>query len=65
MVRPCVQNVPEKIGEARPPAYTHGNAAQKSTKDQVERFYISDLACSRLSVEPAELPEIVVDLWVI
>ena len=34
-VRPRGQNVPKKMGEARPAGYTHGKAAQKSTKDQV------------------------------
>jgi len=42
--------------------YTHGKAAQpqRSSKDRW-RDYISDLACSRLGVEPAELSEITVD----
>ena len=36
LVRPCVQNVPGKIGEARPADYSHGEATQRSSKDQVE-----------------------------
>jgi len=53
------QNVPGKIGEARPAGYTHRKAAQRPTKNQVERFYISRLAWSRLGVEPEELSEVV------
>jgi len=34
--RPCVQNVPRKIGETRPAGYTYGKAVQWSPKDQVE-----------------------------
>jgi len=45
----CVQNIPEMIAEVGPASYTHGKAAQRP---------ISDLAWSRLDVEPAELSEI-------
>ena len=33
--RPCVQNVPGKIGEASPTGYTHGKATQRSTEEQM------------------------------
>jgi len=36
LVRPCVHNVPGKIGEASPAGYTHGKAAQRLPKDQME-----------------------------
>jgi len=36
LVRPCVQNVPGETGDASPAGYTHGKAAQRSSKDQVE-----------------------------
>jgi len=42
------------IAEVGPASYTHGKAAQRSNMDKVE-LLISDLARSRLGVEPAEL----------
>jgi len=36
MARPCDQNIPGKIGEARPAGYIHEKAAQRSSKEQVE-----------------------------
>ena len=33
MVQPHDQNAPGKIGELSPAGYTHGKAAQRSTKD--------------------------------
>jgi len=45
MVRSRDQSAPGEIGEARPTGYTHLKAAQRSTKDQMERLqYISSLA---------------------
>jgi len=35
MARQCVQITTEKIGEERPIGYTHGKAAQRSTKDSM------------------------------
>jgi len=35
LVRPCEQNAPENIGEARPAGYTHGKAVQRSSNDRV------------------------------
>ena len=40
LVRPCVQNVPGKIGEASPAGYTHAKAARSSPKDQVEWLHL-------------------------
>jgi len=55
MVRPCVQNVPGKLGEPGPAAaHTNWKAAQRLTRTRW-LGYISDLACSRLDVEAAEL----------
>jgi len=48
-----------ETGEASPAGYTHGEVAARSTKDHVD--YVSDLAWSRLGVEPAEQCEIAVD----
>ena len=59
MDSPCDQNVSAKIGETRPVGCTHGKAAQRSSKDWSD--YTSDLAGSRICVEPAELFEIAVD----
>jgi len=53
-VQSCVQNIPGMIAEVGPASYTHGKAAQRSNMDKVE-LLISDLARSRLGVEPAEL----------
>jgi len=51
LVWPCDQNVPRKIGVASPAGYTHGKAAQMSSKDQMARLqHISDLAWSRLGL---------------
>jgi len=44
----------------RTTVYIHGKADQRLSKDKW-RDYISDLAWSRLGVEPAELSEIAVD----
>jgi len=54
LVRPCVQNVPGKIGEVSPSGYSL-HPRKSGPK------YISNLAWSRLGVEPAELSVIAVD----
>jgi len=36
LFRPCVQNVPGRVGEASPADYTHRTAAYRSTKDQAK-----------------------------
>ena len=36
MVQSCVQNIPGMIAEEGLASYTHGKAAQRSTKDKVE-----------------------------
>jgi len=57
MVRPRDQNAPGKVGEVSLLAALYGKAAQRSTRDWW-RDYISDLACSRLGVDPEELSKI-------
>ena len=54
MCRTCDQNPQERLAKRVLSGYTHGKAAQRSTKDQW-RDYISDLAWSCLSLETAEL----------
>jgi len=63
LVRPCVQNVPGKIGEVSPSGYSlHLWASGPDGHPRTRwRDYISDLAWSRVGVEPAELSEIAVD----
>jgi len=35
LIRSCVQNAVGKMDETRPAGYTHGKAAQRSSKDRV------------------------------
>ena len=59
MFRPRGQNAPGKIGEKSPAGYTHWKAAlQRSTLDQVARYYFSNLTWFRVGVEPTKLLEI-------
>jgi len=60
LVRPCVQNDPQKIGGASRAGYTHEKAAQLWTR---WRDYVSNLAWSRFGVEPAELSEVIGISW--
>jgi len=63
LLRPYVQNIPEKNGELSPSGYslyTHGKAAKVCPRTRC-RDYISDLASSGLGVETAELFKIAGD----
>ena len=64
LVRSCIQNVPGKNGELIPSGYSlHPleSGPEFVQGSGGELLYISDLAWSRLGVEPAELSEIAVD----
>jgi len=66
LVLPCVQNAPLKTGHWRVKfslAALTGMRPRGRPKTR-RNDYNSDLACSRLGVESAELPEIAVDLEV-
>ena len=59
LVRPCIQNVPGKNGEQSPSGYSLHPL--ESGPGRMTTDYTSDLAWSRLGVEPAERSEIAVD----
>jgi len=54
LVRGCVQNVPRKTGKAGPVSCTHGEAAQKLSKDHVVRLHLR-LGLARYRMKPEEL----------
>jgi len=56
--RPRDHIAPEKIVKARPAGNNQQKVAYRSTKKQMWCKYISNIAWSRLGVEPAELSEI-------
>jgi len=59
VVRPSVQTVPGKIGEASPADYTHWKATRLIGRTRTKwRDYTPDLAWPRLGVEPVELSEV-------
>jgi len=60
LVRPCDQNVPEKVVEARPAGYIHRKATEV-VQGPGGVTKISDLAWSRHGVGSAELSQISVD----
>ena len=55
-IRPCDQNVTEKIDEASISGYTHGKAAKRLTRDQYAWLHLRPW--SRVGVEPAEILDI-------
>jgi len=60
LVGPCDQNVPGMNAEASLPAVPTGKRLRRRPRTRLSD-YISDVACSRLGVKPAELSEIAVD----
>jgi len=60
LVRSCVQNVPQKTGEASSAAKHTGKWPRDRPRPSYSD-YISDLVGSRLMVEPAELSQTAVD----
>jgi len=59
-VSSAIQNAPRKTGEASPAGETDGKRPRGRPKSRWSNC-ISELAWSRLGVEPAELSEIAVD----